>query len=107
MARYFFHCIDGADLILDRGGSKAADHAQALGQALLVAERAMGELPDYEDWASWVVGVYNDEQRMIATVPFDRAMPASANVEAAKREEAILWTTCLPWPRHHPSTRRH
>src|SRR5688500_18970309 len=73
MARYFFHCTDGADFMLDRRGSKAADGAQALGQALLVAERTMCELPDYEDWASWVVCVYDDEQRMIATVPF--AMP--------------------------------
>ena len=104
MACYFFHCTDGADLLLDHRGIKAASDAQVLGEALLVAEKAMRELPDYEDWASWLVCVYNDEQRMIATVPFDRAIPASANPVAAQREEAILWKT---WPRHHPSTRSH
>ena len=107
MARYFFHCTDGADLLLDRHGIKAASDAQALGEALLAAEKAMRELPDYQDWASWLVCVYNDEQRMIATVPFDRAIPASANPVVAQREEAILWKTCPPWPRHHPSTRSH
>jgi len=104
MARYFFHCTDGADFMLDRRGYKAADDAQALGQALLVAERAMRELPDYEDWASWVVCVYDDEQRMIATVPFDRAVPASVNSSAAETEEAFLWKS---WPPHHPSIRSH
>jgi hypothetical protein len=82
MLRYYFHCTDGADLIPDRRGRKLANKEQAFGEALLAAESIMRELPDYGDWASWVV-CHDDEHRMIGTVPFDRAVPSLANRPAA------------------------
>ena len=100
--RYYFHCTDGADLIINRRGRRLANNEQALGEALLAAESIIRELPDYDGWASWVVCVYDDEHRMIGTVPFDRALPALANGTATKNG-AIPWELLLP--RHHPSIR--
>ena len=93
VAQYSFHCTDGFDLILDRKGIKAGSDEQALGYALLVAERLMLDLPDYENWTSWSVCVYDHQQRMVGIVPFDRAVPALANRDLPARRGTAPWTT--------------
>ena len=106
MLRYHYHCTDGVDLIIDRRGRTAVNDQQALQEAVLVAERVIRELPEYDQWGSWLVCVHDDEHRMIGTVPFDRALPALANAEAALRE-AFSWTTDPCWPIPHRSIRSH
>ena len=103
MLRYFFHCTDGADLILDRHGRTLASDDHALGHGLFVAEKIMRELSDYEEWSSWTVCVYDIDQRMIGTVPFDRALPALANGPAI--DGAMSWPTCFRLPNPHRSTK--
>src|SRR5215212_1809888 len=105
MAQYSFHCTDGHDLIVDRKCTNAGGDEQALGYALLVAERLMLDLPDYENWTSWMVCVYDDQHRMVGVVPFDRAVPALANRDLPARRGAAPWTkSAFLWPSHHPST---
>ena len=106
MSRYFFHCTDGADFILDRHGRTLSSDEQALGHGLLVAEKIMRDLSDYEEWSAWTVCVYDSEQRVIGTVPFDRAAPALTNGPAAI-EGAIPWRTCLRLPNPHQNTKSH
>jgi hypothetical protein len=106
MLRYHYHCTDGADLIIDRRGRTAANDEQARREAVLVAERVIRELPEYDQWGSWVVCVYDNEQCMIGTVPFDRALPALAHAEVALRE-AFSWMIDPCWPSPHPNTRSH
>ena len=106
MWRDHYHCTDGVDLIIDRRGRTAANDEQALQEAVLVAERVIRELPEYDQWGSWVVCVYDNEHRMIGTVPFDMALPALANVQAALRE-AFSWTIDPCWPSPHPDTSSH
>ena len=67
----------------------------------------MLDLPDYENWTSWMVCVYDDQQKMVGVVPFDRAVPAVAYRDLPAKQGAARWTSAFLWPNHHPSTEWH
>jgi hypothetical protein len=69
MPTYFFHCTDGADLILDRTGREVEDF-ELDSTAMGVAEDVAFRLPASFDWSGWVVSVYDADGRQVAIVPF-------------------------------------
>ena len=70
MARYFLHCTDGADLVLDRAGTEIADEEDVRRVAFGSALRLMRSLPGYRDWTSWVVAVHDEHGYQADTVGF-------------------------------------
>lgn len=69
MAKHYFHCTDGDDLVLDRRGRTLSGPARIERYARAVATRVMADLPDYPDWANWQVCVQH-EGRQVAVIPF-------------------------------------
>ena len=51
MSRFYFHCSDGVDLVLDREGIEI-EASDVLLSALRAAERLIRALPSYDDYAS-------------------------------------------------------
>jgi len=54
LKRFYFHCSDGLDLVLDREGIEA-DGSEVLWWALKAADRLMSALPTYDGWSAWTV----------------------------------------------------
>jgi hypothetical protein len=56
MPRFYFHCSDGVDLVLDREGveSEASD---VIWLGMRAAERLIRALPSCDDWPTWTVSV--------------------------------------------------
>jgi hypothetical protein len=69
MGIHYFHCTDGADLVVDQQGQAARDLDDVYGRAAMVAQSLMGRLPDYGDWWGWNIHIY-DEVGEIDIVPF-------------------------------------
>src|SRR5215213_11137184 len=69
MPRFYFHCSDGVDLVLDREGveSEASD---VLWLGMRAAERLITALPSYDDWPAWVVSVHDERGSLVETLPF-------------------------------------
>ena len=69
MALHYFHCTDGADLIVDRHGRETAGPGDLRRRAGSVAAEVMAAVPAYDEWENWSVHVY-DERGQVAIVPF-------------------------------------
>jgi hypothetical protein len=69
MARHFFHCTNGLDLVTDGRGQDADDYNLDL-IAQEIAERMVRALPASFDWSAWVVSVHDADGRQVALVPF-------------------------------------
>src|SRR3954463_1245233 len=69
MPRFYFHCSDGVDLVLDREGveSEASD---VLWLGMRAAERLISALPSYDDWPAWTVSVHDERGSLVETLPF-------------------------------------
>lgn len=72
MARHYFHCTDGVDLVVDRLGRDAAGPHEVRARALAVAAEIVAAVPDYDEWDDWAVHVY-DERGEVAIVTFPRS----------------------------------
>jgi hypothetical protein len=70
MPRYYLHCTDGVDFVLDEVGHEIEAESELMWFAYRAADRLMGELPDYDGWASWLVVVQSDTGCLVETVPF-------------------------------------
>ena len=69
MARHFFHCTNGVDLVPDGRGQDADFYSVDL-IAQDIAERMVRALPAAFDWSAWIVAVHDAEGRQVAVVPF-------------------------------------
>jgi hypothetical protein len=106
MNRYYLHCTDGTDFVLDGQGIHAETREQALRYASLLSERLMHSVPDYEDWGFWVVCVYDGQDRMVGTVPFRNPTHASGQREATDQVASRSAQSEVPgMTRHYPSVR--
>ena len=83
MPRFYFHCSDGVDLVLDREGV-------VLWLGMRAAERLITALPSYDDWPAWTVSVHDERGSLVETLPF----PANTDRrDALHFEEGIArWT---------------
>lgn len=70
MPRYYLHCTDGVDFVLDKAGHEIDAESDLVWAAYRAADRLMNELPDYDGWASWLVAIHNDAGCLVETVPF-------------------------------------
>jgi len=59
MARYYLHCTDGVDFVLDRVGHEIDAESELMWFAYRAADRLMSQLPEYDGWADWIVVVQN------------------------------------------------
>ena len=59
LSRYFFHCSDGVDLVLDRKGGEI-EASDVLWSGMRAAERLIRALPSYDGWSAWTVSVHNE-----------------------------------------------
>jgi len=105
MSRFYFHCSDGVDLVLDREGveSEASD---VLWLGMRAVERLIRALPSYDDWSAWTVSVHDEQGSLVETLPF----PAKTDRrDALQFEESIArWTPhSPPHPHQTGSTRYH
>ena len=80
MARHFFHCTNGIDLVTDGRGQHADSYSIDL-IAQEIVERMVRALPASFDWSAWVVAVHDAEGHQVAVVPF----PARARRTRAGR----------------------
>lgn len=69
MALHYFHCSDGADLLIDRTGRDLALGRSVSHDAVETAEALIERLPAYDDWEKWSVYVY-DQFGEVGIVPF-------------------------------------
>ena len=69
MSRFYFHCSDGVDLVLDREGIEI-DASDVLLSPLRAAERLFRALPSYDDWSAWTVSVHDERGSLVETLPF-------------------------------------
>ena len=69
MAKHFFHCTNGVDLVTDARGQNANEYNVDL-IALEIADRMVRALPASFDWSAWVVSVHDADGRQVAVVPF-------------------------------------
>ena len=90
MHRYFLHCTDGVDIVLDGQGVRAETREEALRYASSLSERLMHSVPDYEDWESWLVCVYDEHDRLVGTVGFRNPAPVESDCETTDQAEAPL-----------------
>jgi hypothetical protein len=108
MNRYFLHCTDGTDFVLDGQGIRAETRDEALRYAASLSERLMHSVPDYEDWGSWLVCVYDEQDRMIGTVPFRNPAQAAGyheNDDQVGGSPSDTQSEGPPIPRPYPSVR--
>ncbi len=69
MARHYFHCTNGVDLVLDRRGKRIRPQ-QIPHAAADVAGALMTGLPELSDWSDWLVNVYDSDGSVVAILPF-------------------------------------
>jgi len=69
MAKHFFHCTNGVDLVIDGRGQDADDYNLDL-IAQEIADRMVRALPAAFDWSAWIVSVHDAGGRQVALVPF-------------------------------------
>ena len=103
--KYYFHCSDGADLIVDRQGLESTK-PELLWTALRTAAGLMSELPSYDGWSDWVVAIHDERGSLVETVPF----PANEEYGAFDTDEQGTepWTTATRKLQHPDgSTRLH
>jgi len=100
MSRFYFHCSDGVDLVLDREGIEI-DASDVLLSPLRAAERLIRALPSYDDWSAWTVSVHDEQGSLVKTVPF----PANTDQYYALRFEDGIerWASHL----HQTGSRRY
>ena len=94
MPRYFLHCTDGVDFVLDRVGHEIEAESELMWFAYRAADRLMAELPDYDGWASWLVAVHNESGCLVETVPF----PGDADATLPETQSAGIMRPCPPTP---------
>ena len=92
MARYFLHCTDGVDLILDRVGHEIDAESDLMWFAYRVADRLMSELPDYDEWSNWIVIIQNEAGCQVEALPF----PGEANMGLAQPSSVGIMQPCQP-----------
>ena len=105
VSKFFFHCSDGVDLVLDREGSEI-EASDVLWSAVRAAARLMRALPSYDDWSAWTVSVHDERGSLVETVPF----PANRDGrDALHSDEGIeRWAPHSPAHLHKTgSTRYH
>jgi hypothetical protein len=90
MPRYYLHCTDGVDFVLDRVGHEIDVESDLMWFAYRAASRLMGELPDYDGWSSWLVAIHNESGCLVETVPF----PGDADATLAEAESAGIMRPC-------------
>ena len=101
MSVHYFHCTDGADLIVDREGREAGDGKELIGRARDVAGEIMRAVPDFHEWEDWAVHVY-DGRGEVAIVPFGEAL-AERDGPVQNAQSQNDGSTERP---HSPSNRR-
>ncbi|HEY7383856.1 MAG TPA: hypothetical protein VH743_09325 [Beijerinckiaceae bacterium] len=69
MAKHFFHCTNGIDLVPD-GRGQHADFYNIDLIAQEIAERMIHALPASFDWSAWIVAVHDADGHQVAVVPF-------------------------------------
>jgi hypothetical protein len=108
MHRYFLHCTDGIDIVLDGQGVRAETREEALRYASALSERLMHSVPDYEDWESWLVCVYDEHDRLVGTVGFRNPVPVERQRETTDQAVAVPLATppdAPPVAQPYPSVR--
>jgi len=103
--KYYFHCSDGSDLVVDREGIEVTE-SEVLWSALRTAARLMSQLPSYDGWADWIVAVHDERGLLIDTIPF----PANEEYSAFDDHEQGTepWTGAMSNLQHpEGSTRLH
>jgi hypothetical protein len=107
MARYYLHCTDGVDFVLDRAGHEIDAESDLMWFAYRAADRLMSQLPDYEGWAEWMVVVQNEAGSQIETVPF----PGEIEAGLAEAQDLRIMQPCPssppPYSLHPRSTLFH
>ena len=94
LKRFYFHCSDGLDLVLDHEGIEA-DGSEVLWWASKAADRLMSALPTYDGWSAWTVSVHDERGCLVETVPFPKNVDRT---DALAPEEAIG-----SWPQRSPA----
>ena len=105
LPRFYFHCSDGVDLVLDREGVEI-EASDVLRWAVRAAERLIRALPSYDGWSAWTVSVHDERGSLVETLPF----PADTDRRYALHfEEGIQqWAPhSPPHPHRTGSTRYH
>ena len=105
LPRFYFHCSDGVDLVLDREGVES-EPSDVLWLGMRAAERLITALPSYDDWPAWTVSVHDERGSLVETLPF----PANTDRRHALQcEESIdRWAPhSPPLPHQSESTRYH
>ena len=105
LKRFYFHCSDGLDLVLDREGIEA-DGSEVLWGALKAADRLMSALATYDGWSAWTVSVHDERGCLVETVPFPKDVDTSDTLCSVGGIDS--WPQRSP-PTLHPtgSTRYH
>ena len=94
MPRYFLHCTDGVDFVLDRVGHEIDAESELIWHAYRAADRLMAELPDYDGWANWLIAVHSESGCLVETVPF----PGEADAGLAEGAAFGIMPPCTPTP---------
>ena len=94
MPRYYLHCTDGVDFVLDRVGHEIDAESELMWFAYRAADRLMGELPEYDGWSSWMVVVQSDDGRQVETVPF----PGQFDERLAEPDPLAIMQPCPSSP---------
>jgi hypothetical protein len=96
MPRYYLHCTDGVDFVLDRVGHEIDAESELMWFAYRAAGRLMGELPEYDEWSNWLVAIHNENGCLVETVSF----PGAADTTLAETQGASIMQPC---PSNPPS----
>jgi hypothetical protein len=104
LSRFYFHCSDDVDLVLDREGVEI-EASDVLLSALRAAERLIRALPSYDDWSAWTVSVHNERGSLVETLPF----PANtARRYALHFEEGFKrWASLSPPHPHQTGSKQY
>ena len=104
LSRFYFHCSDGVDLVLDREGVEV-EASDVLWSALRAAALLISALPSYDDWSAWTVSVHDEQGSLVETLPF----PANTDRrDALHFEEGIArWAPQSPPHPHQTGSRRY
>jgi hypothetical protein len=70
MPRYYLHCTDGQNLILDRRGHVLTGEHEVHALAESAATRLMRRLPRYPRWSEWFVCVHNELGEQVLVLSF-------------------------------------
>ena len=90
MSIHHFHCTDGRDMILDPRGRRVEDEEVEL-CARLAAGRLMSRLPGYGEWSNWIVAVYDEDGRSVATVPFPDGPAPETRPTDRRARRLVAW----------------